>query len=65
MASEMLAILARANVPGAVGATIDFADLLRRDTLVSNPPASLGGDFRTLGWLQHRLQLFAALTELW
>jgi hypothetical protein len=33
---------------------IDFAELLRRDSLVTDPPRSLSSDLSLIGWLDDK-----------
>jgi len=36
---------------------VDFDRLISLDTLISNPPRSLGSDLKLIGWLEHRFDL--------
>ena len=47
--------LARDGRPRAGPVTVDFERLLRADTLLSHPPASIGNTLSLLGWLDDRL----------
>lgn len=40
---------------------IDFADLVRRDTLIAHPPTSLSADMRLLGWLDDSLDVVSRI----
>jgi hypothetical protein len=69
MAQEAINVMRRAGVVfrfpnGAVRpdpVRVDFRSLVRRDTLISDPPASLSSDMRLIGWLDERLDVFARL----
>ena len=59
MAQEFITVMEMAGVrfdghvrPGPV--QIDFAQLVRQDTLVSQPPRSLSGDLALMGWLDDK-----------
>ena len=52
LAQEVLSILDLAGIPEAHGASIDFAEVLRKDTLLTSPPLSLSVDLHVLAWLQ-------------
>ena len=63
VAQELIRIMERAGVtfyrgdgttPRAAPVSIDFADLVTRDTLVSSPPRSLSGHLAMLGWAESR-----------
>ena len=47
--------LTRDGRPRAGPVTVDFERLLRADTLLSHPPASIGNTLSLLGWLDDRL----------
>lgn len=63
VAQEVVRVLERAGVPflGEDGAPrpgpveLDFAALVRADTLLSDPPRSVNGDLRVLAWLDRTL----------
>lgn len=69
LAQEVLDVMAGAGVriagtPPGVGHRVDFARLVRLDTLISDPPASIAADLRLIGWLdQHVGWLPAMLKE--
>jgi hypothetical protein len=67
MAQEFMQVMQLAGVrfpnPGPDGAQIDFADLVRRDALISTPPRSLSGDLALIGWLDDKYGLFGRLLE--
>ncbi len=59
MAQEFIKVMELAGVqfsepslPGPV--QIDFAELVRRDSLISAPPRSLTGDLALIGWLEDK-----------
>jgi hypothetical protein len=41
--------------------SVDFARLLRLDTLISDPPRSLTNNLKLIGWLDERLDIFKRL----
>jgi hypothetical protein len=63
LAQEVIRVLERAGVefrtrdgqPRQGPVTVDFERLLRADTLISRPPASIGNTLSLLGWLDQRL----------
>ena len=50
-----VAFLSRDGRPRPGPVTVDFERLLRADTLISDPPASVGSTLGLLGWLDQRL----------
>ena len=40
---------------------VDFDRLIARDTLIADPPKSVAGDFKIIGWLDERYELFKRL----
>ena len=52
IARELIAIM---RLAGVEVADIDFAWLLRQDTLVSAPPRNLGAGLKTIGWADQHL----------
>jgi hypothetical protein len=43
---------------------VDFDRLIAADTLISDPPASISGDLKLLGWLNDKLDLFKRVFQL-
>jgi hypothetical protein len=73
LAQELIEVMERAGVrfPLPDGVTpregpvrVDFARLLRRDTLMADPPNSLTADLRLIGWLDEQLDVFRRLLRL-
>jgi hypothetical protein len=73
IAQEIINLMSRAGVtfyapdgrtPREAPVSVDFARLLRRDTLISDPPASLSADLRLIGWLDEQLDVFHRLLRV-
>lgn len=72
MAQEMINVMQRAGVRFATPngterdepVRVDFARLIRLDTLISDPPKSLASDLRLIGWVDEQLDLFVRLLRL-
>ena len=54
----------RDGTPRELPVRVDFAELIRRDTLISDPPKSLQSDLRLIGWLDEQLDLIGRLLRL-
>ncbi|HTD33427.1 MAG TPA: hypothetical protein VK665_07200 [Candidatus Elarobacter sp.] len=54
MAHETLRVMREAGITGY--GEIDFAELLKNDSLLSAPPAGLGEDFAIVGWLDAKIE---------
>jgi hypothetical protein len=69
MAQEAINVMRRAGVefrfpngtPRPDPVRVNFSDLIRRDTLISDPPTSLSSDLRLIGWLDEKLDVFSRL----
>jgi hypothetical protein len=70
IAQELINIMQLAGVPFLLGdgttrrpgpVRVDFARLIARDTLISNPPKSLSSDLKLIGWLDEGLEVFRRL----
>jgi hypothetical protein len=42
---------------------VDFARLLREDTLVTAPPRSIASDLSTIGWLDERFDMIRRVLQ--
>lgn len=58
LAQELLDVMVRAGVRFPPPARVDFARLIRRDTLLTRPPATIRSGLRVLGWADEVLGLF-------
>lgn len=70
MAQEFIRVMEDAGVrfmrgdgvtPREGAVTVNWAELIARDTLISHPPRSLGSSVRTIGWLDQRLDVIKRL----
>ena len=59
VAQEVVRIMRSAGVSDAVD--VDFEKLVGRDTLVSDPPATLTADFHIVGWLNEQFDILKSL----
>jgi len=71
MAQEFIGVMEEAGVefmrpdgvtPRPPGVEVDWAWILAHDTLISQPPRSLGSDVKLIGWLDEKLDF---LKRLW
>jgi len=59
VAQEVVSVMRSAGVSDA--ADVDFEKLVGRDTLVSDPPATITADFHIVGWLNEHLDIVKSL----
>lgn len=73
LAQEFIAVMQRAGVVFTYGdgrtprvgpVRVDFRRLIRRDTLIADPPRSLAADLGILGWLDETADLFGRMLRL-
>lgn len=63
IAQELAGLLARAGV-GMASPTIDFDQLIARDSLITAPPQSITSTLDVIGWLDEAVDLLAGLWPL-
>jgi len=64
LARRFINVMAGAGVEFPAGPSLDFARLVARDTLISDPPPSITADLKALAWLDERLNWVGQLRLL-